>query len=159
MPHTTITPSARGIGRGRLRRTDTTATSRAHSGTAQRSRTPVIFIAALGLACLAADGLRADPLAPFEARDIALGGVTGVAYYTVEPEAYRVVATFAGEGNGPRIQVEALLTGDSAILVSTPPALGGRGEAVVIRRSDGWLTVEPAADPGAGERRHATLAD
>jgi hypothetical protein len=159
MPHPTITPSARGIGRGRLRREDTSTAQRAHSGAARTSCAPIIFIATIGLACLAASAPRADPLAPLEAREIALGGVTGVAYYTIEPEAYRVVATFAGDGDGPRIQVEALLADDSAILVSTSPALGGRGETVSIRRHNGWLTVEPTADPGAGGRLHAALTD
>ena len=57
----------------------------------------MLFAAAFGIASLAS--ARADNLRPIEGKSIDLGGISGVAYYTVERDGFHVVATLA-QGRG-----------------------------------------------------------
>ena len=52
-----------------------------------------ILAAAIGMASIGAT--HADGLRPIEGRSIDLGELSGVAYYTVERDGFRVVATLA----------------------------------------------------------------
>ncbi|UGY01020.1 hypothetical protein [Bradyrhizobium quebecense] len=76
-------------------------------------------------------------LRPIEAQSIHLGDVSGVAYYTVEPDGYRVVTTLSqGEAGTPVRFVSVLAPGQRALL-STPNQAG----AVEISRNGDSLTV------------------
>uniref|UniRef100_A0A973WX07 Uncharacterized protein n=2 Tax=Bradyrhizobium quebecense TaxID=2748629 RepID=A0A973WX07_9BRAD len=76
-------------------------------------------------------------LRPIEAQSIHLGDVSGVAYYTVEPDGYRVVTTLSqGEAGTPVRFVSVLAPGQRALL-STPNQAG----ALEISRSGDSLTV------------------
>ena len=62
----------------------------------------------------------AEELRPIEATSIRLGDVSGVAYYTVEPDGYSVVTTLApGDASTPIRFVTSLLPGQRT-LVSVP---------------------------------------
>lgn len=77
----------------------------------------------------------ADGLQPIEARSLDLGTVSGVAYYTVEREGFRVVATLSqpGESTTP-VRVEALLGQGQRVILSTPHEVGAASELVEISR-------------------------
>ena len=51
----------------------------------------------------------ADSLRPIEGQSIRLGEVSGIAYYTVERDGFRVVATLAQGEQGTPVRVEAVL--------------------------------------------------
>ena len=69
-----------------------------------------LLAAAFTLTTLAA--AQANGLRPIEGRSINLGDVSGVAYYTVEPDGFRVVTTLAqGEAGTPIRFVSVLAPG------------------------------------------------
>jgi len=75
------------------------------------------------LATIALTGAaQAGELKPMQAQSVVLGGVTGVAYYTVADGGYQVVATLAaGEGGAP-MRFMATLTSGQKIVLSVPQA-------------------------------------
>ena len=83
----------------------------------------------------------ADGLKPIAARSIHLGDVSGVAYYTVEPAGFRVVATLAQGETGTPIRVVSLLTPGQRVVLSTPARanlleISRTGDNLVIRDTD-----------------------
>lgn len=105
-----------------------------------------ILAAALALAA-ATGAARADGLKPGQGQSIDLGAVSGVAYYTVERDGYRVVATLAQEGqDGAPVRVEAVLAPGQSVVLSTPRGAGTLPYAVEIsRRADAVLVRRAAA--------------
>jgi hypothetical protein len=87
----------------------------------------------------------ADSLGPIEGRSIRLGEVSGIAYYTVERDGFRVVATFAQGENGTPVRVEAVLAPGQSIVLSTPRDAGAAPDAVEISRQDDLVLVREAA--------------
>jgi hypothetical protein len=90
-------------------------------------------LAALGAAH--ADGVR-----PLEARSIDLGEVSGVAYYTVERDGFRVVATLTqGEAGTPVRMVTVLAPGQSVVLSSPREAgtveISRQADTVLVRKT------------------------
>ena len=84
----------------------------------------LIFVAAM----LAAGGAQAQELGPqalgpMQGKTVALGEVTGVAYYTVEPLGYRVVATLSSTAGVP-IRFIATLQPEQSVIVSVPRGAG-----------------------------------
>lgn len=90
----------------------------------------VVTIASFGVAH--ADGLR-----PIEAKSIALGEVYGVAYYTVEPDGFRVVTTLAQGEAGTPIRFVSVLAPGQRVVLSTPV----QASALEISRSGDTLLV------------------
>lgn len=83
-------------------------------------------------------------LAPAEARTISLGYVRGSAYYTVERDGYRVVATLSVGGGAP-VRVSTTLQPEQAMSVSVPGAEGTAASLVEIaRRGDTVVVSDPA---------------
>jgi hypothetical protein len=100
-------------------------------------------VAALTLA--AAPALAAD-LLPVHSQSIDLGGIAGDAYYTVEPEGYRVIATFAQRGEpGAAMRFQAVLAPGQSVIVSTPRATGEPANAVEIIRQQNRVVVHKPA--------------
>lgn len=90
-------------------------------------------------ACIGA--AHAESLRPIEGRSIDLGALSGVAYYTVEGEGFRVVATLAeGQAVTP-VRVEAVLAPGRSIVLSVPRAVGIPPNAVEISRQGDELFV------------------
>jgi hypothetical protein len=79
----------------------------------------------------------ADGLKPIAARSIHLGDISGVAYYTVEPAGFRVVATLAQGETGAPIRVVSLLTAGQRVGLSTP----ARADVLEISRTGDNLVI------------------
>lgn len=102
------------------------------------------------LALAVAGSASAEVLRPTQARDINaqgidLGAVSGVVYYTAEPDGFRVVATLGqqGEDNVP-VRVEAILVPGQSVMLSTPHEAGIAPEAVEISRQADTVLVRKA---------------
>ena len=95
---------------------------------------------AASLAPVAASATELKPMRPLS---VDLGSFRGSAYYTVERDGYRVVATLAAAEDGagqPRvIRLVTTLNGDQTVHLSVPGALGSDGRETTIafkRRGD-----------------------
>ncbi|WP_245473608.1 hypothetical protein [Bradyrhizobium zhanjiangense] len=96
-----------------------------------------LFATVFGIASLTA--AHAEGLRPIEAKSIDLGGISGVAYYTVERDGFRVVATLAQGETGTPFRVVSLLTPGQRLLLSTPQPAGvieisREGDSVLVRK-------------------------
>jgi hypothetical protein len=89
---------------------------------------------ALAAGLLPATGLSATELWPGHGASLALGDVSGMAYYTAEPDGYRVVATLAAGENTTPIRFTTVLQPGQKSIVSVPGAPGGSGAEVEIAR-------------------------
>jgi hypothetical protein len=98
----------------------------------------MIFAAAFTLASLGA--AHANGLRPIEGRSIDLGDVSGVAYYTVESDGFRVVTTLAQGETGTPIRFVSVLAPGQRVVLSTPHQAG----ALEISRNGDHLLVRKA---------------
>lgn len=89
----------------------------------------------LGLATIGT--AHADSLRPIHAQSIDLGQVSGVAYYTVERNGFRVVTTLAQGSSGTPIRLVSVLAPGQSVVLSTPDQPG----ALEITREDRGLHV------------------
>jgi hypothetical protein len=80
----------------------------------------------------------AEELRPLQAQVIDFGDVSGVAYFTVERDGFRVVVTVAKKGmDGVPVRVVAVLAPDQSLVLSTPHVWGTPPDAVeFMRRAD-----------------------
>ena len=109
-------------------------------------RAPTLALAATALSLASAlvpAGASATELKPMRPMSVDLGSFRGSAYYTVERNGYRVVATLAAAEDGadqPRvIRLVTTLNADQTVHLSVPGALGGDGRDTTIafkRRGD-----------------------
>lgn len=102
-----------------------------------------ILAAAFALASVGA--AHADEIQPLQARSIDLGGVSGVAYYVVERDGFRIVATLAQGETGTPMRFETVLAPGQSVVLSTPRDEGVVGDAIEISRRDGQVLVHEAA--------------
>ncbi|WP_439374740.1 hypothetical protein [Bradyrhizobium sp. DASA03120] len=96
-----------------------------------------LFAAAFGIASLTA--AQAEGLRPIEAKSIDLGAISGVAYYTVERDGFRVVATLAQGETGTPIRIVSVLTPGQRVRLSTAQPAGvieisREGDSVLVRK-------------------------
>ncbi|MBR0872529.1 hypothetical protein JQ633_19365 [Bradyrhizobium tropiciagri] len=98
-----------------------------------------LLAAAFTLASLGA--AHAGGLRPIEGQSIRLGDVTGVAYYTVERDGFRVVTTLAQGEAGTPIRFVSVLAPGQRVVLSTPHNAG----ALEITRDGDNLSVRKAA--------------
>jgi hypothetical protein len=97
-----------------------------------------LLAAAFTLASLGA--AHANGLRPIEGRSIDLGDVSGVVYYTAEPDGFRVVTTLAQGKAGTPIRFVSVLAPGQRVVLSTPYQAG----ALEISRNDNELFVRKA---------------
>jgi hypothetical protein len=92
--------------------------------------------AALALASIGP--ARAEELKPLQGQVIDLGDLSAVAYYTVERDGFRVVATLAKKDvDAVPVRVVAVLAPGQSLTLSTPREWGTPPDAVdFIRRAD-----------------------
>jgi len=102
-----------------------------------------ILAAAFALASIGA--AQANELRPVEGRSIDLGQISGVAYYTVERDGFRIVATLAQGESGTPVRFEAVLAPGQSVVLSTPRAAGVAASAVEISRQNDRVLVHDAA--------------
>jgi hypothetical protein len=97
-----------------------------------------LFAAALTLASLGT--AHANGLRPIEAKSIDLGEVSGVAYYTVEPDGFHVVTTLAQGEAGTPVRIVSVLAPGQRLVLSTPQQanaleISRTGDSVFVRRA------------------------
>jgi len=100
-----------------------------------------IFAAAFALSIGVA---HADGLRPIEGQSIRLGEVSGVAYYTVERDGFRLVATLAQGEAGTPVRIEAVLASGQSLVLSAPSEAGATPNAVEISRHGDQVLVHKA---------------
>lgn len=97
-----------------------------------------LLAAAFTLVSLSA--AQATGLRPIEGWSVNLGDVSGVTYYTVEPDGFRVVTTLAQGEAGTPIRFVSVLTPGQRVVLSTPH----QAAALEISRSGDSLLVRNA---------------
>ncbi len=99
----------------------------------------------IGTGLLAAISLvgaaHAEQIFPSQAKSIEFGDTTGVAYYTVADDGFRVVATLAAGETGTPMRFIATLTSGQSVVVSVPQAPNEASREVEIRRNNDVVTV------------------
>jgi hypothetical protein len=100
-----------------------------------------LIAAAFALAAIGP--VHTEGLKPLQGRVIDLGDVSGVAYYTVERDGFRVVATLAKKDeDAVPVRVVAVLAPDQSLTLTTPHEAGIPPDAVeIIRRADTVLAA------------------
>ena len=99
----------------------------------------LLFAVAFGIASMTAG--HADGLRPIEGKSIDLGGVSGIAYYTIERDGFHVVATVAQGEAGTPIRVVSVLAPGQRVVLSTPQQanaieISRKGDSVVVRKAN-----------------------
>ena len=97
------------------------------------------FATAFGIASLTV--AHAEGLRPIEGRSIDLGGISGIAYYTVERNGFHVVTTLAQGESGTPIRVVSVLAPGQSVVLSTPQKadaieISRKGDSVLVRKAN-----------------------
>jgi len=92
------------------------------------------FLTSLGTAA------QAGGLKPIEGSSVNLGDVSGVVYYTIEPDGFRVVTTLVEGEKGTPIRFVSVLAPGQRVVLSTSHQPGGleisrNGDEVSVRSS------------------------
>jgi hypothetical protein len=95
-------------------------------------------------ALMLAGAAHAGDLRPKQGQTLDLGGVLGVAYYTVEQDGYHVVVTLAEGQTGAPVRFEAVLTPGQAVTLSSPAGQGGALTSVEFSRLRDQVLVHAA---------------
>jgi hypothetical protein len=104
---------------------------------------PVTTIAlAMGLSAA-----HADELKPLAAERVSIGGMEGVAYFSNEPDGFRVVTTLVEGENGKPIRMIATLVDGQSIRLSVPGDVDQAEEAVELFRDGDVLVVRDPLEP------------
>ncbi len=98
-----------------------------------------LFAAVFGIASVAA--AHAEGLRPIEGKSIDLGGMSGIAYYTVERDGFHVVATLSQGEAGMPIRVVSVLAPGQRVVLSTPQQadaieISRKGDSVFVRKAN-----------------------
>jgi hypothetical protein len=99
----------------------------------------MLFAVAFGITSLTA--ARAEGLRPMAGKSIDLGGISGIAYYTVERDGFHVVATLARGEAGTPIRVVSVLAPGQRVVLSTPQQadaieISRKGDSVLVRKAN-----------------------
>jgi hypothetical protein len=108
-----------------------------HSGARQ------VLIALASLAAMAGGSMAAE-LVPTNARSIRLAGLSGIVYYSVEQDGYRVVATLASSAGDLSFRFISTLAPGQRITLSVPQSVGRPPVDFDILRKDDTLVVSDA---------------
>ncbi len=117
-----------------------TARPQAGTGWARAGLTACGSLAVL-IACSAGD-LHAQELLPIQSRTIAMGSVSGAAYYTNDAAGSRLVATLGGEEASVPVRVVATLAASQSVTLSVPASVGKPAVEVTFSRRDGRVFVD-----------------
>jgi hypothetical protein len=114
------------------------------------------IIAATAALLLNLSTAQAAGLKPIQAQPIDLGQISGVAYYTVEPDGFHVVATLAPNGaDGAPLRVQAALAPGQTVTFSVPSDVNAEPSSISIARRGDELVVSSASQAHA----HANATD
>jgi hypothetical protein len=111
--------------------------------TMRRAFRALAFAIALATPALAPVATQAGEMRPAHAHPIALKGVTGVAYYTVESGQYQVVAVLAAGESAAPVRFAAMLEPGQRFTISVPGAVGEREAVIEIVRQGDMVIVAP----------------
>jgi hypothetical protein len=99
------------------------------------------LFAAFAVVSVAASPVHADPFKPIQAQKVELGALTGVAYYTLEPEGHRLVLTLQAPESGAAFRVVATLAPGQAVTLSVPSSVGEPAVDVHFARDDAQISM------------------
>lgn len=102
------------------------------------------LLAGVATAALFATTAQAADLTAYHGTKIDLGKVQGVAYYTVENDGYRVVATLASPSKDA-FRFEAVLKPGQTVVMSTPASVDTVPNRIEISRSGDRVDVRANA--------------
>jgi hypothetical protein len=106
----------------------------------------IMFHRSISLAAVAAVSVvwsvQAETLEPIQGKSIDLGTLTGITYYTVEPEGFRVVATLLPRGTDVPVRFVATLAPGQSVTLSTPRDVGEPPVQVRLIRQGEQLFVD-----------------
>jgi hypothetical protein len=83
---------------------------------------------------------RAEDLGEIHAKSLQLGDVSGVAYYTVQGQGYRLVVTLAGQDSTP-VRFESTLLPGQKVTMSTPGSGRANAQTIEFSRQGDHLLV------------------
>jgi hypothetical protein len=106
--------------------------------------TRVTFAAALFVAGAVSWAAHAEGLREIQAKSLQLGDVSGVAYYTVQGQGYRLVVTFASQDSTP-VRFESTLLPGEKVTMSMPGSFRANARSIEFsRQGDHFLvTMNP----------------
>ncbi|NDW07216.1 hypothetical protein [Jiella pacifica] len=105
------------------------------------------FITATAFIIAAATtGAAAGDLKPTAGHAIHLGNVQGAAYYTVEDDGLRLVATVAGGEAGDSVRFVSTLSDGQTMVIEVPRTADHNAEALTFKRVGDHVVVEGAPD-------------
>jgi hypothetical protein len=112
-------------------------TTHLHQTTTQIRR--ALFAATVALASVGP--AQADGVRPIDAKSIDLGGVSGVAYYTIERDGFHVVTTLAEGEAGTPIRIVSILSPGQRVVLSTPTQaseveISREGDRVLVHKNN-----------------------
>jgi len=98
-----------------------------------------ILAAAVTLSTLGA--VHANGLRPIQGESIHFGEVSGVTYYTVEPDGFRVVTTIADGQAGTPVRFVSVLAPGQHVVLSTSHQrsaleISRSGDSLIVRKAD-----------------------
>lgn len=110
---------------------------------------PLALALSLAAAAPAAAGeAQPLPMTPSGAHSVDLGHFQGVAYYTEEPQGFRVVATLATGEEGVPLRFVATLADRQKVSFSVPAPAGSPAATLEIERSGDRVLVTRPDTPG-----------
>ena len=86
--------------------------------------------------------VRADDLAPLAGRSVAVGEMSGVAYYRPTEAGYEVVITLAEGPAGRPVRFVTTLSPGQATTISVPGMAGEEPTSITITRNGDHLSVD-----------------
>lgn len=102
----------------------------------------MFFTAAIAL-CGLCDAAAAGALKEVQAQSMALGSLSGVAYYTLETDGAHLVATLAS-ADGEPLRFESILADGGTARISVPGMAGEAAETIGFeRRGDVIFVIDP----------------
>ena len=101
-----------------------------------------VLVAVAATVSFAAHRVSADELHPAAGRSITMGTINGMAYYTVEPDGDRLVATFVDSLGGSPVRVTVTLASGQTLSLSVPHGPGEPASEVVFRRQGDRVMVD-----------------
>jgi hypothetical protein len=111
----------------------------------QRLMIAAAMAAGLAIPAVAAQDVARD-VKPIQYQSVDLGAVAGDVYYTVRPDGFHVVATFAQRGDSATpVRFQAVLAPGQTIVFSTPRGVGQPSDAVEVSRRNDRVFVHKAA--------------
>ena len=102
--------------------------------------TRVTFASVLFVASAVSWAARSEGLREIQAKSLQLGDVSGVAYYTVQGQGYRLVVTLAGEDSTP-VRFESTLLPGQKVTMSMPGSARANARTIEFSRQGDHLLV------------------